>query len=172
MPRSSWRCESIQGFMWLHFRNREFMLHCWFCGDVRELSLQCLNSDLQLSIPRDWVCISYYWFPWQFGIYLPIHFLFKPHKKRCYQLLCIQWQIPSLITKGILTLAKKMMHLIAHRDLNPIHCQGYLCRLMHSSQQFLGLIARGWLKTRSSLPGFEQSNWNHSLNSSYDPVLI
>lgn len=123
-------------------------------------SLQCLNSDLLLSIPMDWVCISYCCFPWKFEIYLSIHFHFKPHKKRCYQLLCIQWQIPSLITKRILTLATKMMHLIAHGDLNPIHCKGYLCRLMHSSQPFLGLIARGWLKSKLPFQMLSITTWS------------
>lgn len=99
VPRSSRRCESVQGFLLLHCRKQRFyptLLILWWCEGIK--SLQGLNCDLLLSIPRDSVCISFYWFPWQFGVYLLIHFHFKPHKKRCFQLLCIQWQIPCYQT--------------------------------------------------------------------------
>lgn len=177
MPRSSWRYESIQVFffLWLHCRKQRFypsLLILWWCK-VRELKVYNAWIVIYYSVFL-WIGCVFLTnrFPWQFGIYLSIHFHLKPHKKRCDQLLCIQWQIPALITKHILTLAKKMMHLIAHGDWNPLHCKGYLCRLMHSSQKFLGLIARGWQKSKASLPDFEHSNLKHSLNPGFEPVLI
>lgn len=98
---------SLDGdFLWLRCWKQRFyptLLILWWCEGIK--SLQCLNSDLLLSTLRDWVCISCCWFPWQFGIYPSIRFHFKPCNKRCYPLLFVQSQIPSLITKHILTLA-------------------------------------------------------------------
>lgn len=151
--------------------SRDFILHCWFCGDVREL-----------KVYKAWIVIYYSVFlgigcvfistgsPGNLGFIFWSIFISNHIRKDVFN--CFVFSDKFLVTKHILTLVKKMMHLIAHRDLNPILCKGYLCRLMHSSQQFLGLIARGWLKSKASPPDSECSNSKHSLNPGFGLVLI
>lgn len=153
--------------------SRDFILHCCFCGDVRELKV--FNA---------WIVIYYSVFlgigcvflttdsPGNLGFIFWSIFFSSHIRKEVINCFVFSDKFLLLLPSTFWLLLKKMMHLIAHRDLNPIHCKGYLCRLMHSSQKFFGLIARGCLKSKASLPHFEQSNWKHSLNPGFDPVII